>query len=503
MRAPRALAAGLVVLAAAWSCRPGGAPASVIRIAHEGDVLGTDPALSDSVTRSVLGNMFEGLVAFDGDMALVPALAVHWSSPDDRTWVFELRDGVRFHDGTRLTAEEVKRSLLRDQSRPESQIHQHLAGILQVDAEGALRLRVRTVGPDPLLLNRLAYVPVHRDWGGRGETAPRAGTGPYRLAHWEPGRRLEAVAFAEHWAGAPPIGVARFVPVEEGEQSLRVLERGEVDVLRFVPEMLEERAKAVPSVRVPARSGLATYYLWMDSRPAARSVNPFTDRRVRQALSLGIDRAALVRRLGGRGVPADQLVQTGVFGHVATLPPLGFDPDAARRLLSEAGHGGGFEAELVHRASAPVAAVAEAIRAMLAEVGVRLTLRTMPWPELVEAWRAGRLPFFLAGWNFESGDAYSFVVDCVLTRDVPRRHGLSNAGFSDAPLDHLILEHASVFQRTDRLRHYERLMRAALVEMPIVPLYTRDYLFGVSQRVQWQPRLDGRLLVSEMRLTGP
>jgi peptide/nickel transport system substrate-binding protein len=499
----RAAAAGLAALAAVASCRRSEPAATLIRIAHEGDVLGADPALSDAVSRSVLGNMFEGLVAFDGDMALAPALAVHWSSPDDHTWVFELREGVRFHDGTRLTAEEVKRSLLRDQSRPESQIHQHLAGIRQVEADGLRRLRVSTHQPDPLLLNRLAYVPIHRDWGGRGETAPRAGTGPYRLARWEPGRHLEAVAFAEHWAGRPSFARAVFVPVEEGEESLRVLEKGAVDVLRFVPEMLEARVKAVPRVRVRARPGLATYYLWMDSRPAPRGKNPFADRRVRQALSLAIDRADLVRRLGGRGVPSDQLVQPGVFGHVASLPSLSFDPRLARWLLKEAGHEGGFEIELVHRASAPIVAVAEAIGLMLADVGIRVRRRTMPWPEMVEAWRAGRLPFFLAGWNFENADAYSFLVDCVLTRDVGRRQGLSNPGFSVAEIDRLILEHAAVFSRADRLRDYERMMQAALTEMPLVPLYTREYLFGVAEAVQWEPRLDGRLLAAEMRPGSP
>ena len=106
----------------------------------------------------------------------------------------------------------------------------------------------------------------------------------------------------------------------------------------------------------------------------------------------------------------------------------------------------------------------------------------------------------LAGWRFENGDATSFLRDCLFTRDARRHTGGSNPGFSSLAFDRLIEENEQIFNETRRLRHYEKLMTLAMEEMPIVPLHHRDNLYAVSERVEWQPRLDGKLLAVEMRL---
>jgi peptide/nickel transport system substrate-binding protein len=142
--------------------------------------------------------------------------------------------------------------------------------------------------------------------------------------------------------------------------------------------------------------------------------------------------------------------------------------------------------------------VVQAVREMLAEVGIRVRMEAPPWPEVVAAWTSARLPFFYAGWRFESGDAHSFFVDCLKTRDAGRHDGASNPGFSDPELDRLIDQHAEIFGETNRLRHYEQITRKALEEMPLVPIYTRDNMYAVSRDLSWKPRLDGRMLAAEM-----
>lgn len=491
------IAVAVLCLMAAGACR-GPAPPPKLRIAHESDVLSIDPgAHAESVTHSVLSNVYEGLVTFDSEMALAPALAVHWSAPDDETWVFELRKGVTFHDGTPFTAEQVKPWLDRIRGDATSDLRGHLANVSQVEALSPTRLAVRTHRRDLLLLNRLAYVLIARPTHG----APgMAGTGPYRIVRWEKGRVLETEAYAGHWGGRPGIGRVDFVPVEDGPAAVTAVREGRVDVLRWVPEERAGEIRSLPGVTLASRLGLSSYYLWL-SGDAGAGRTPFADARVRRAVSMAVDRKALVRALGG-GVVANQLVQKGVFGHVADLPELPHDVAGARALLAEAGYPAGFDTELVHRSGATASLVASALRAMLAAAGIRATLRTPDWSQVVDGWTAGTLPFFFAGWRFENGDAYSFFLDCVHSREPDGSRGSSNPGFRSARLDALIEEHGRLGTESARRAHYGVLARASLEEMPMVPLYTRENLYAVSHSVSWTPRLDGRLLAAEMSLAG-
>jgi peptide/nickel transport system substrate-binding protein len=491
----------LLLLAVAWTgcAKPAAPPApGLVRIAHEGDIFSLDPiTVAESVNHSVLSNVYEGLVTFDRDMALVPALAVNWSNVEDDTWQLELRPGVRFHDGTPLTAAEVAAALERARTSPASALRGHLGSVSAIEAPSAERLVLRTSRRDPLLVNRLAYVLVARETRGADGSPGYVGTGPYEVVSWTPGQPLEARANPSYWGGKAPIANARFVTVADG-QELEALGRASVDVLRFVPETQTEQVRALPGLRVLSRSGLTTYYLWLGARSERGRATPFADRRVRQAISLGVDRQEIVRRLGGRGVPASQFVEKGVFGYVSSLPPLAYDPGRARTLLAEAGYPDGFDTELVHRAGTSPAVVMAAVREMLAPVGIRVSPRVDDWAAVVGAWTSQRLPFFYAGWRFESGDAHSFFVDCLMTRDAARGAGGSNAGVSSPALDELILAHADIFGEANRLRHYERMTRLALEEMPVVPLYTRSNNFAVSRQIVWEPRLDGKLLAREM-----
>jgi peptide/nickel transport system substrate-binding protein len=119
---------------------------------------------------------------------------------------------------------------------------------------------------------------------------------------------------------------------------------------------------------------------------------------------------------------------------------------------------------------------------------------------VIQQIRRGGLPFFLLGWRFENGDAASFLRDCLMTRDAARGSGTYNPGYSNPELDRLIEDNAQMFGDTARLAQYAELMKLALDELPIVPLYHRANLFGVSPRVEWRPRLDGKLLAAEMKL---
>ncbi len=480
-------------------------PVPALRLGHEADVLSLDPlAVSEAATHSVLSNIYEGLATFDPAMRLRPALAAGWSTPDEHTWQIRLREGVRFHDGTILSATDVKDTLDRARTAPDSAVKGHVFNLDRVEALDRTTLRIKTAKPDPLLMSRLTYVLIRRAVESRDGGAAPAGTGPYRFVRWAPGHFLEAEAFGDYWGGKPRIARVFFVPMEQGERTLAALKQGEVDLVRDVPEALEAQLRALVGVRVVGHAGLATNYLWFDARPTRDALpNPFSDRRVRQAVSLAIDRPRIVAELRGRGLPADQLAPKGVFGHVPGLPAPRFDRDRARVLLREAGYPSGFRTTLVFSGSVSGQTTVSLVKSMLAGVGIRVEDEATPWPRLVTRWRENRLPFFLAGWRFENGDAASFLRDCVYSRGKEHQYGIYNPGFSSPELDRLIDENDQVLGEERRLVQYGVLMRLAMEEMPVVPLYHRVDVYAASERVHWTPRLDGKLLAVEMALREP
>lgn len=346
---------------------------------------------SEAATHSILSNIYESLVSFDKDMRLRPTLAMSWSNLDERTWLIQLREGVRFHDGRRLSSADVRFTLERARSDPASGVKGQLWSLDAVEVLDGRTLKLRTLRSDPLLMVRLTYILIVPARGPEADPMPPVGT-PYRFVRWDKGRVLEVEAFEDYWGGRPRIDRVQFLPVEQGAQSVRALKEGRVDVLRDVPETMEDAIASLPGIRVLSRPGLASTYLWFSTRKEPGAANPFSDRRVRQAVSLAIDRAAITRGLGGRGIAADQIVQKGVFGYFAGLPPLDFDAGRSRALLKEAGHSRGFDATLIHSSGTSAAAVTGMLRAMLGQVGIRLTLQNLEWPEMVSRWKAGSLP---------------------------------------------------------------------------------------------------------------
>jgi peptide/nickel transport system substrate-binding protein len=476
-----------------------------VRIAHESEIPPSlDPELAsvDGSVHSVLSNFYEPLVGFDRDMHIRPALAVGWSTPEDSTWVLELRRRVHFHDGAVLTAADAQQGLERARSDPDSTGARHLGTIDRIEVMDAQHLRIRTRGPDPLLMNRLTAVLIGRQSLSADGSVRFVGTGPYQFTGWQKGS-LRARAFGGYWRGAPSIPDITFV-LSAGEAGVTLFERGELDVLRLGENL--ERIRRVKGARVISRSSIAGIYLWYDSRPSTNGrANPFSDHRVREAVSVAIDRKALAHTRGENTTPLAQLVPDGVFGHLVDLQELSHDPLEARRLLRQAHYPNGLDAGVLSYSpgASVTTEVAQSVQSALEDVGIRVSLATPEWRTLLALWSAGQLPLFLATWFFESGDATSFFVDCVETRDAHRRAGVYNPGFSSAPFDALIEEQAGIRVEADRLKHFRKLVTEGLAELPVDPLISPGVSYALSARVSFDPRLDGQLLAFEMSLREP
>jgi peptide/nickel transport system substrate-binding protein len=492
----RALAVGLVCLAAlaAGCSRPAAPSARPLRIALHSDPLVLDPHLrNEALTYSVLRNVYEGLTAFDAEMRIGPALAVSWENPNDLTWVFHLRPGVRFHDGRELTADDVVFSLDRARNLPASGFGSYVVAVSKVRALDPHTVELTTRRPYAILLNKLAFVLIVPA-GSPPEIRQPVGTGPYRLISYQPGERLALGAFDGYWGGPSAIGHVDLLPITSRRARVARLIEGSLDVVQEPGAENLERLRAAPGCRVLEQESLTVDFLLLKAeRP------PLSDLRVRRAIHLALDRPALVAAvLRGGGHPVGQMVGRSVFGFAPDIAPPARDLAASRRLLAEAGYSGGIDLDLEFR---PGGRRAAEIRRQLAEAGIRVRLVELPWAKLFPRLLAHQVDFYLGAVLAPSADSSDLFDSMVHSRDAALGYGDSNLGdYHNAELDALIQESGSTLDMLSRRAQLERCMHLLMQDLALIPLYVPWNLFGVRDDLVWQPRRDGYLLAREMRL---
>ncbi len=491
------LTLGLLVLG---SCGASGAPGpEVLRIGASYELTDLDPHRSDTLSSSaLLSNVFEPLVATDAEARLVPRLARSWESPDPRTWIFHLRAGVVFHDGSAFSAADVVASLERIRGDQGLEMRKKLSGVEQVRARNHATIELRTQAPDRMLLQKLTGIlilPRQSQRGGRSGV----GTGPYRIEAWS-GDRLRLARFAAYWGPRPAFGRAEYALGLDPAAALEALRRGGI----ALAEAHGERVPAADGVRfrTARRESLYTKFLAFDlGRPHAPGVagrpNPFRDRRVRRALHLAIDRRALVARLSGDAVPASQLVPRSVFGFHPGLREPRHDLEGARALLREAGLSGGFDAVL--RTRHILDEPARLVAAELDALGVRVRVEALPDAEFFEGLRRGEASLWLDRVACISGDAYEFLADFLHSRDAARRLGSSNDfGFADAELDRNIERSAEIEDDMERRDALNGLMARVMEELPVLPLFVDRDVYVHEPRIAFAPRYDGEIRAYEV-----
>ncbi|MFN7988975.1 MAG: ABC transporter substrate-binding protein [Thermoanaerobaculia bacterium] len=478
----------LVSALAAGACRKEEAP---LRVAIHSAPLSLDPHLQNEVlTQSVLANLYDGLTEFDQESRIRPALAAEWRNPDDRTWVFRLRPGVRFHDGRSLEAADVVFSLERARTHPRTGFASYLVEVENVRALDPLTVEIRTKHPFAALLVKLS--PILIVPRGSPETISRpVGTGSYRLGRDEEGKALELVPAESGWRAPPARAPLTFVVERDPRRRLERLLAGEVDVAAGLQEDAVDVLRKSRGCRSVLRPGSVVEYLHLSL------VEPrFRDRRVREAIDLAVDQADFVSRAHhGLGQPVGQLVASGVFGWAPDLKPMPRDLPRARRLLAEAGFPRGFDVVLEQR----LGRRGDVLAGQLAEAGIRATLRESPWPELHERLRRGEVPFYFGGVVAQTGESSDVLDGFVHTRDEARGYGITNhSRYSNPRADALIEEAATMpvmLRRRDLLQEAMRVVMADLEFVPIAGLYD---VYGVRDGVRFTPRLDLKLLGREI-----
>lgn len=496
----RFLAAGALALLGA--CRAAPPAPSLIRVALPSELQSLDPHVSNtSGAFTVLGNVYQALVVTDPGLGRRPGLAARWHNPDPLTWDFDLDPRARYHDGKPVTPADVVFSLNRALSEPDLDVRYYLGDLARAEISGALSVRVRLKRRSPVLLHKLGHVLIVPAGSSRAglDRRPR-GTGAYRVTSWRPGHSLELQATEDARQQRAPVARAWLRVNMAPEEIARGLGAGEID-LALLGSARTARELPPGQFEVRRRGSLQVKYLGFDVEgprsPAGTGPNPFRDRRVREAIHLAIDRAALAGGLGTDAVPASQLVPRHVFGFDSSLAEVALDRQRARALLREAGYGAGLKATLHSRHILREPAMA--VVAQLRGVGVELSPLIQPDPEYFEVLRRRQAGVWLDRWACTTGDSGEMFENAFHSPDPERGLGdFNESGLRAATLD-VAIEEALVVEDLPRRRAaLAGLMRRVMTELAWIPLFSDEEVWAVRLPFAWHPRSDYWLQLAEV-----
>jgi peptide/nickel transport system substrate-binding protein len=490
-----------------------------LRITYSTPVVSLDPHWPGAGAQTWASqHTFEALVLRDANSRLVPGLAQSWKSVDDTTWDFHLRAGARFSDGSPLTAKDVVASFARtrDVKGVPSTLAQFLTSVTAIEVIDDLTVRIHTPGPAPLLPSDLAFVRIvphsaetatSADFNGSSRPA---GTGPYRVTEYTQGDQIVLTRNERYWAGRPRWD--RIVIKTSASPSARVaaLLAGDTTLIDAVPAADVAKLKADLSIHVTAELGSRVHFLTMDQ---ARDVSPFiTDKaghpltsnplkdvRVRRALSLAINRAALVERLAmGQGKAAAQMMPRLISGSGPEEMPLAADPIAARKLLADAGWADGF-AITIHTTADDRSPIAQAVAQMLVRIGVNTKVEALPQQIMSTRAFRGELSMGLETFSLSTTEVWTMMRGYMTTNDSVRAVGQSNSGrYSNPAFDALFEQARITLDDTKREIILQRASRQIEQDVGMIPLFYPYLIWAARAPCTYRPTLNGQTLAVYM-----
>ncbi len=492
----------IVALSAFEACRR--QPDSItIAIPYDVDTL--DPHVHDSVgSLSVLFHVYDALVATDAAMRLRPGLALRWENPDPTTWIFRLRPGVVFHDGSPLRAADVVASFERVLAE-DVEVKTYLLDVAQVRALDNQTVEVRTSYPDQAFLNGLANVAITPRGATREalEASPN-GTGPYVPVEWRKSQGIRLRRYDRYWGERPPLREVSFQLNTPPEEALNGLLAGRFQLISDYATAARLPLGSEGRYQILRAAGLFTvmldYDLWRDVTPFCDAKrNPFKDGRVRRAMDLAIDRRKLIAESSVNGWPAAQPVPSFVFGFDPGIGEPSPGPATARALLADAGFDRGFRVTLhappFHERPAQV------VKRQLREVGIDVDVRVTPPSDYSRLVHGRELSFWVVSLACATGDASELFSNLVHSTDARHRWGTWNwNGYANPQLDRAIEESGAIRDTAGRRTALARIMRTVVDERIVLPLYLEEHVYATERTLSWHPRYDGFVRAMEMKV---
>jgi peptide/nickel transport system substrate-binding protein len=495
----------LLACAASWP------RAADLRIGLAADVTSMDPhAVNITPNNNIGWHVFDALVHVDEDARIVPGLAESWRALDASTWEFRLRRGVRFHDGSPLTAEDVIFSIDRAGRLPNGQYASFVQRLVSKQAIDPYTVRVKTAAPYAMVpydLNSIFIVSKKAASGASTEDfnsgKAMVGTGPFRFVRFARGDRVELAKNPAYWAGAPAWDKVSFRIITSDPARVAALLSGDVDLIEAIPTADLARLAQDSRFSLSRKVSWRTIFFHLDqyrdhspfvSDSSGKPIehNPLRDARVRLALSKAINRQAIVERvMEGAALPASNVVAPSVFGYAADLKPEPYDPEGAKKLLSQAGYPHGFSLTLHAPNNRYVndEQVAQAVAQMLTRAGIATRVETQPINVYLPKARNGEFSFAMLGWGSFSADLALRAL--AATPDPARGFGTWNwSRYSNARLDRLLEQGFAAVEPARREALAREAGRLAMNDVALIPLYHQIAVWALKRPLAYAARTD-------------
>ncbi len=417
-------------------------------------------------------NIYEGLVAFDRNLKIVPSLAVSWGNISDTSWEFRLREGVKFHDGSEFGAQNVVDAVESAKESGNSQIASYIGSIQDVSIAGGNRVVITTHSPDPLLLSKLTKIFIFRD----GDI----GTGPYEKGIWARGDHLSLKAFNDYWGKKPVFERVRYEVVNSRAEREKKFQDGEIDIL---VGLSEEQAMELPDNQVINSYGLEVNFLMFKLDDPL-----FEDRKIREAIQSLID-PRRIEAIGNQFVrSSNQFVAPGVFGYNQNIPTYSYDEakevhdlfgNRLERLSLD--YLGSFET------------LSQYLVVQLRKAGFSVKKNAVEPNGLLAKISSNKSQLFLIGWRAEDGDAGGFFESFAYSQG-----SLNGGRYKNEEVDVLILKSRVEMDPQKRLSLLQEINAKVTDDLIGLPLFEASRLYGLKEDIKWEPRLDGQVLAVEV-----
>ncbi len=471
-----------------------------IILPEEPDIIDPCEASRSTVGRVVKQNVTETLTEIDpNDGSITPRLATSWEQLDEDTWRFQLREGVKFHDGEDFDAEAAAHAIERTlNENMDCEIRIKFFGGVKVTPEvvDAHTLDVTTDPPQPILPTVMGTMTIVSPNSPMDErTRDPIGTGPYRFAGWEPGQRIVLERFDDYWGEQPAVETANYVWRTESAVRAAMVETGEADIALNIAE--QDATDSEMDFSYP-NSETTRLRITLDEPP-------FDDIRVRKALNLAIDREALRGSILSEDVvPSTQLVWSSISGYNPDLKPWPSDPEEAQRLLEEARADGvplDTPITMIGRLALFPGSdeMMEALWAMYQQVGLNVDLQIVEvaqWVDLATKPHAEDRPPMLIEEMHDNNNG-----DAVFTVYFKYHSDGAQADANDPELDALI-ERAAAATGDERRKLWQEAFRMIAEEIvPDVQLFHMVGYTRVGPRIDFQPSIstNSELQLSQIR----
>ncbi len=484
--------------------------AQTFKFANQGDALSMDPhSLNESLQLSFTGNLYEPLIGRGKKLELVPALATDWKQTAPTVWRFNLRKNVKFHDGTPFTADDVIFSYNRAKSGG-SDVKTYVGAIKEIRKVDDVTIDIVTNEPFPILPDVItnwyimsrkwceenrAVEPVDKRKGTENTASFKAnGTGPFRLRARDPNVRTTLQRNPGYWDKIEGnVQEVVFTPIGNASTRVAALLSGEIDMMEPVPVQDIARIQANPNFKVMQGPELRTIFLGMDQSrnellsSSVKGKNPFKDKRVRQAFYQAIDINAIQKAvMRGASAPTGLMIAPGITGFPAELNKrLAYDPEAAKKLLAEAGYPNGFEVGMNCPNDRYVndEEICKAASAMLARIGIKVNLVAETKGSYFPKILSRNTSFYMLGWTPGSYDSHNPLFALMATPGAGGQGQFNLGTYSNARVDELTKAIATETDIKKRNAMIAEAMKIHQDDVGHIPLHQQALAWAMKRNV--------------------